>query len=49
MIRTAQQLKGKIRNLSMGDSAKAQMLMRTYATERFWKGFRFPLIARISS
>ena len=35
MIRTAQQLKGKIRNLSMGDSAKAQMLMRTYATERF--------------
>lgn len=35
MIRTAQQLKGLVRNLSKGDSAKAQMLMRAYATERF--------------
>lgn len=34
-IRTAQQLKGLVRNLSQGDSAKAQMLMRSYATERF--------------
>lgn len=34
-IRTAQQLKGLVRNLSKGDSAKAQMLMRSYATERF--------------
>lgn len=35
MIRTAQQLKGLVRNLSKGDSAKAQVLLRTYATERF--------------
>lgn len=35
MMRTAQQLKGLVRNLSRGDSAKAQMLMRAYATERF--------------
>lgn len=35
MIHTAQQLKGLVRNLSKGDSAKAQTLMRSYATERF--------------
>lgn len=35
MIETAQQLKGLVRNLSKGNSAKAQMLMRAYATERF--------------
>ncbi len=37
MIETAQKLKGLIRNLSKGDSAKAQILMRAYATERFFE------------
>jgi len=35
MIKTAQQLKALVRNLSTGDSAKAQEIMRSYATERF--------------
>ena len=35
MIKTAQQLKAKIRNLSYGDSNRAQVLMRVYMMERF--------------
>jgi hypothetical protein len=35
MITTAQQLKALVRNLSKGDSVKAQMFMRSYAVERF--------------
>ena len=35
MIETAQQLKALVRNLSKGDSAKAQVIMSSYATERF--------------
>ena len=35
MIRTARQLKAKIRNLSGGDSTKAQILIRNYIMERF--------------
>lgn len=35
MIRTSKQLKDKIRNLSGGDSTKAQMLIRNYIMERF--------------
>ena len=35
MIKTATQLKAKIRNLSAGDSRKAQTLIRNYIMERF--------------
>ena len=35
MIRTSTQLKAKIRNLSAGDSRKAQTLIRNYIMERF--------------
>ncbi|MBO6270379.1 MAG: nucleotidyl transferase AbiEii/AbiGii toxin family protein [Clostridium sp.] len=35
MIRTATQLKAKIRNLSGGDSIKAQILIRNFIMERF--------------
>ncbi len=35
MINTAMQLKAKIRNLSGGNSKKAQTLLRTYVMERF--------------
>lgn len=35
MIKTATQLKAKIRNLSQGDSIKAQTLIRNYFMERF--------------
>ena len=35
MIRTATQLKAKIRNLSAGDSRKAQTLIRNFIMERF--------------
>ena len=35
MIQTAIQLKAKIRNMSGGDSTKAQMLIRNYMMERF--------------
>ena len=35
MIRTAAQLKAKIRNLSEGDSTKAQTLIRNFIMERF--------------
>ena len=35
MIRTSKQLKDKVRNMSKGDSAKAQMLIRNYMMERF--------------
>ena len=35
MIKTATQLKAKIRNLSGGDSLKAQTLIRNYMMERF--------------
>ena len=33
-IKTAQQLKGLVRNISQGDSTKAQEIMASYATER---------------
>ena len=35
MIKTAAQLKAKVRNLSGGDSRKAQTLIRNYIMERF--------------
>lgn len=35
MIGTSTQLKAKIRNISGGDSAKAQTLIRNYVMERF--------------
>ena len=35
MIRTAIQLKAKVRNLSGGDSKKAQTLIRNFIMERF--------------
>lgn len=35
MIRTATQLKAKVKNLSGGNSSKAQMLIRNYLMERF--------------
>ena len=35
MIKTAIQLKAKIRNLSGGDSMKAQTMIRNYVMERF--------------
>lgn len=35
MIKTATQLKAKIRNLSGSDSQKAQTLIRNYVMERF--------------
>ena len=35
MIRTATQLKAKVRNLSGGDSGKALTLIRNYVMERF--------------
>ncbi len=35
MIRTAKQLKDKVRNLSGGDSSRAQTLIRNYMMERF--------------
>ena len=35
MIKTATQLKAKIRNLSAGDSRKAQTMIRNYIMERF--------------
>jgi len=35
MIKTSMQLKALVRNLSGGDSAKAQTIIRAYAMERF--------------
>ncbi len=35
MIKTATQLKAKVRNLSGGDSQKAQTLIRNFIMERF--------------
>ncbi len=35
MIKTAAQLKAKVRNLSGGDSTKAQALIRNFIMERF--------------
>lgn len=35
MIHTATQLKAKVRNLSGGDSKKAQVLIRNFVMERF--------------
>ena len=35
MIRTATQLKAKVRNLSGGDNKKAQTLIRNFIMERF--------------
>jgi len=34
-VKTAQQLKALVRNLSKGNSIKAQEIMRSFATERF--------------
>lgn len=36
MIQSSVQLKDKIRNLSKGNSWKAQTLIRNYMMERFW-------------
>lgn len=35
MIHTSRQLKALVRNISMGDSAKAQIIIRNYVMERF--------------
>ncbi|HBK86022.1 MAG TPA: nucleotidyl transferase AbiEii/AbiGii toxin family protein, partial [Firmicutes bacterium] len=35
MIRTSRQLKALVRNVSRGDSAKAQIIIRNYVMERF--------------
>ena len=35
MIRTSRQLKALVRNLSRGDSAMAQIIIRNYVMERF--------------
>ena len=35
MIHTSRQLKALVRNLSKGDSAKAQTIIRSYVMERF--------------
>ncbi len=35
MIRTSRQLKALVRNMSMGDSAKSQVIIRNYVMERF--------------
>ena len=35
MIRTSRQLKALVRNLSKGDSTKAQIIIRNYVMERF--------------
>lgn len=35
MISTSRQLKALVRNLSKGDSARAQFIIRNYVTERF--------------
>ena len=35
MIRTSRQLKALVRNLSKGDSARAQIIIRNYVMERF--------------
>ena len=35
MIRTAMQLKALVRNMSKGNSAKAQIIIRNYVMERF--------------
>jgi predicted nucleotidyltransferase component of viral defense system len=35
MIHTSRQLKALVRNLSKGDSAKAQIIIRNYVMERF--------------
>ena len=35
MIRTSRQLKALVRNMSKGDSTKAQIIIRNYVMERF--------------
>jgi len=35
MIHTSRQLKALVRNMSKGDSAKAQIIIRNYVMERF--------------
>lgn len=35
MIRTSRQLKALVRNISKGDSVKAQIIIRNYVMERF--------------
>lgn len=35
MIHTSRQLKALVRNIAKGDSAKAQLIIRNYVTERF--------------
>lgn len=35
MIKTSQQLKALVRNMSKGDSTRAQIILRNYAMERF--------------
>ena len=35
MIHTSRQLKALVRNIAKGDSAKAQIIIRNYVTERF--------------
>jgi len=35
VIRTSRQLKALVRNMSMGDSAKSQVIIRNYVMERF--------------
>ncbi len=39
MIHTSRQLKALVRNISKGDSVKAQIIIRNYVMERFWNAF----------
>lgn len=41
MIKTATQLKAKVRNISQGNSLKAQTLIRNYFMERFLERVSF--------
>lgn len=48
MIRTATQLKAKVRNLSGEDSKKAQTLIRNFIMERFLERIALSSTATIS-
>ena len=48
MIHTSKQLKDKVRNISHGDNEIAQMMIRCFIMERFWKGYHYLSIRIIS-
>lgn len=49
MIKTATQLKAKIRNLSGGDNDRARVLIRILSWSDSWNGWRSHSIETISS